>query len=203
MGKRPEQVELENDLIERLLNAPDKRSLQGRRDVAIMRFALETGLRVSEICGLKIGNLVRQDQHYSIVVRSAKKRREESREIPLTNGMVGWIQSYWMLEYGSRTPAVDQPFFRNLGKHGRCRKVALTPKAMRLVIERCKASADVEARITPHTFRHTLLSRIARTRDVETARQLAGHSSLSSTQRYLHSTQRRKRDAIEGLDYGV
>lgn len=203
MTKRPEQIELENDLIEKLLSVPDKRSLQGRRDAAILRLALEAGLRVSEICGAKVRNLVKHDQYSSILIRCAKKRREDYREIPLTDGMIEWLRNYWLLEYGTRTPESEQPLFRNLGRHGRCERTALTPKAVRLIIERCKAVARIETRVTPHTLRHTLLSRIARIKDVETARQLAGHSSLSSTQKYLHSSQRRKREAIEGLDYGL
>jgi len=210
--KFPEQHELENNVIQKLLSGPDRRSLQGRRDYAVIRLLLETGVRISELAGLYGRHLIQNETQFSIQVKTLKQRKiknqadhkekEFIREIPLKPELVEALSNYWQLEYGSTFPPEDAPFFK-IQPTGIAQAGPITLKAIRGIIQKYKIEVGIQARITAHTFRHTFLSRIARLRDVETARQLAGHVSINSTQHYLHSTPKRKRDAIGELDYGI
>ncbi len=212
MSKLPEQVELDNETIKKLLSAPDRRSLKGKRDVSILRLLFETGVRISELANLKVQNLIQQENNYSIKVKTLKQRKARNkemyrkidsiREIPLTSKMVDLIMDYWKLQYGVAFPNNDEPFFKTIST-GAYKIGPITLKAIRDLIMDAKAKSGINMRITPHTARHTFLSRIARSKDVETARILAGHESISSTQCYLHSSMKLKQEAINDLDYGI
>ena len=64
---------------------------------------------------------------------------------------------------------------------------------------RANLGAAERQRVTPHAFRHTVATRVARTRDLVTAADLLGHSSLTTTRRYATASVEELEDAVEAL----
>ena len=67
------------------------------------------------------------------------------------------------------------------------------------VAARANLGAAERQRVTPHAFRHTVATRVARTRDLVTAADLLGHSSLTTTRRYATASVEELEDAVEAL----
>ena len=87
--------------------------------------------------------------------------------------------------------------FRTLGIHGPYPPAPLTAKALDGIVARATDQARIPKRITPHSLRHTCATSLLRTgADLETVRDVLGHSSIGATARYVHSTLERTAKAI-------
>ena len=90
-----------------------------------------------------------------------------------------------------------------LGKHGPYEQVDLTPKAVDCLVRSAAKRALIRKRIHPHVFRHTFgTTLLDKQADLKTVQELMGHSHIRTTERYLHSTDDRKVEAIERLQFG-
>ncbi len=149
------------------------------RDVATVM--LETGLRPSEVCQLRVGDL---DQRFrSIRVRNGKTASAQ-RHIPLTN------RAYQLLQ----------------GRAKRACGEWLFPSPSNPLVPVCRVNKSHEAAlrrsgIRPafrlYDLRHTALTRMAMAGvDLPTLKELAGHSQIQMTMRYVHPTPEHKRRAI-------
>ena len=196
--KKKETEFLTEGEIEAILRIPDRRTLQGKRDFAVLLTLLTTGLRKAELCSLKLGNLKTYRNQAVIDVVGKGKR---FRRIPLKGETLLAIQDY---AKAAKTGAnLDQALFRTLGKHGPYEQVDLTPKAVDCLVRSAAKKALIRKRIHPHVFRHTfgtvLLDKQA---DLKTVQELMGHSHIRTTEKYLHSSDDRKLKAIESLQFG-
>ena len=132
--------------IKALLAAPDRSTWLGRRDHALLLTAIQTGLRVSELCGVRIGH-VRLETGASIQVLG---KRRKQRVTPLTPGTVKVLR-VWLRE---RQGEDDDPLFptRQGGP--------LSPKAIAWLLDKHTATATRRCpalnkkRVTPHVLRH-------------------------------------------------
>jgi integrase/recombinase XerD len=133
--------------IDALLGAPDRTTRLGRRDHTILMVTVETGLRVSELCGLRRGDVTLGAG--AAVTCTGKGRKQ--RSTPLTVAGAAALSSW--LDETPGTPA--DPLFH--GHRGR----PLTRDAIRRVVERHAAAAAntcpslATKRVTPHVLRHT------------------------------------------------
>ena len=181
---------LDTGEITALLAAPDRRTWLGRRDHALMVLMIQTGIRVSELTGLRIG-----DVHLGVGahIRVTGKGRK-MRSPTLTHETVAVIRA-WLTELRGGQP--DQPLFPT--RQGR----PLSRYTVGAIITRHVTTAAVTCttlpakRITPHTLRHTnaMLLR-ANNVDIATIALWLGHETTQTTHIYEHADPALKERAI-------
>jgi len=196
--KKKETEFLTEEEAEAMLRVPDRRTLQGKRDYAILLTMLTSGLRKAELCSLKVGSLGTYRNQAVIDIIGKGKR---FRRIPLKAETLIAIQDY-MKANGNGT-SLDHAVFDILGKHGPYGERPLTPKAVDCLIKSTAKKALIEKRVHPHVMRHTFATALLdNENDLRTVQALMGHSSISTTERYLHSNDDRMVQAVRGLQFG-
>lgn len=192
---------LEAGELERLLEAPlggikgdgkDVASLVALRDKAILEMLFSTGLRVSELAGLRkdMVNLKREE----FTVRG---KGDKPRMVFLSNQSRFWLEKY-LAKRGDMSPFLFVSHDR-AGK-GREYDGGLTPRSMQRIVEHYARVAGITKRITPHTVRHTFATDLLRNgADIRSVQTLLGHSSITTTQIYTHITDERLREVYESF----
>jgi site-specific recombinase XerD len=180
---------LSDDEIDALLATPDATTWIGRRDRALLLVAVQTGLRVSELTGLR-----RQDVMFGAGahLRCDGKGRK-LRCTPLRRDVVKILDA-WMRE---RPTALDTPVFPS-SRGGR-----LSGDAVERLVAKHTAAARVRCpslackQITPHTLRHTAAMQLLQRGVDRTVIALwLGHESIETTQIYLHADLALKEKAL-------
>ena len=188
---------LTEDEAQAILRVPDRRTLQGKRDYAILLTLLTTGLRKAEICNLKVGDF-KTYRNQAVIDVIGKGRR--FRRIPLKAETVLAIQDYLKANGNGVDP--DHSVFFTLGKHGPHVSRALTPTAVDCLVRSVARKALIRKRVHPHVLRHTFATTLLDgVTDLKTVQALMGHSHISTTERYLHEQDDRKVQAIERLKF--
>ncbi len=181
---------LTNDEVGRLLVAPPSVNAAGLRDRAILETMYSAGLRVSELVGLRDGDLDRDQQ----IVRVRGKGRKE-RISPLGSFAIKAIQKYAAVRTRDpKTEALGQeaPVFVN--RFGRI----LTTRSVGRMLEKYIAKAELDARTSPHTLRHSFATHLLdRGADIRSVQELLGHKSLATTQIYTHVSAANLRQVYE------
>jgi site-specific recombinase XerD len=180
---------LERPEIEALLRSPDRLTRIGRRDHALLLLAVQTGLRVSELAGLRCQDVQLGTGAH---VRCDGKGRKE-RCTPLTKPTMAVLRS-WLRERGDQE---DDPLFpSSSGQH-------LTRSAIwRLVVKHAASAEDrcpsiVAKHVTPHVLRHTAAMTLLHAGvDPAVIALWLGHESLESTAIYLHADMAIKERAL-------
>ena len=201
MGKQPkrESTFLTSEEMALMLKIPDKRSLQGRRDFAILLTMFSSGLRSAELCALDVGDIQAYRNQPVLVVNG---KGGKIRRVPIRQKVLETIRVYWKAD-GRNGDDPGEPVFRTLGKHGPWPKRRLTYKSLRCLIERTRKAALIHRRVTCHTTRHTFaVSLLDAGTDLRTIQDLLGHASISVTQTYLTTSEEKKLAAITALAFG-
>ena len=197
--KKKETEFLTEEEAQAMLRVPDRRTLHGKRDYAILLTLLTTGLRKAELCNLKIGNLktYRNQAVIDVIGKGQKFRR-----IPLRTDTLLAINDYQKASGNGTVPA--HALFQTLGKHGPYQERDLTPKAVDCLVKSLAKKALIKKRIHPHVMRHTFATTLLDNgNDLRTVQALMGHSHTRTTESYLHSTDDRKVEAIRSLQFGI
>jgi integrase/recombinase XerD len=180
---------LDTGEITALLAAPDRRTWLGRRDHALLVLMIQTGIRVSELTGLRIG-----DVHLGVGahIRVTGKGRK-MRSPTLTRETVAVVRA-WIKE---RHGQPDQPLFptRQGGPLSRYTVGAIVTRHASTAAVNCPSLTA--KRTTPHTLRHTnaMLLR-ARDVDIATIALWLGHETTQTTHIYEHADPALKERAI-------
>jgi integrase/recombinase XerD len=181
---------LNRDEIKALLAAPDRAQWLGRRDHALLLVAIQTGLRVSELVGLRVRDVTLGTGAH---VRTVGKRRKE-RCVTLTHETVAVLRE-WLKE---RAGEPDDPLFptRRGGPLSTDTTAELIAKHTATAASDCPSLAT--KRVTPHVLRHTnaMLLR-AEDEDLYSIAIWLGHESTQSTQMYMHADDKLKQQAID------
>ncbi len=207
--KRPSEF-LTEDEAKALLRVPDRRTLKGKRDYALLLLMLNTGLRKAEVCSLSSKDLAtyRNQLVLDVIGKGGKYRR-----VPLKKEVVDAIHDYrkmlknslpGLFLEGPGVSAAVRPLFLTLGERGACVPAPLTHKAVDCLVRRVRKGALIGKRVTPHVFRHSFATNLLdKSVDLETVRQLMGHSNLRTTQVYCHSSDEKKIDAVSRLQFAL
>jgi site-specific recombinase XerD len=188
-----------------LLRVPDRRSLAGKRDHALLRVLGDCGLRSAELRGLRAQDLRRprsNARHYRLFVRG-KGGRE--REVPVPEAVHQAIEA-WVkvhpLARGGVGLRDEQPLFVRLGRHASEQPVALSAQAVyRLVHHSCQAAGVPDRLAHPHALRaywatHCLEAGVS----VHEVSARLGHVDLRTTARYAAPRPERVDDIADVLD---
>jgi integrase/recombinase XerD len=170
--------------VEALLAAPDTSTPLGMRDRAILEVLYATGLRVSELIGLKPADV---DFQVGILRCLGKGRKE--RLVPVGRVAREWISRYAGevrdgLQRGRRG---GELFLNHRG--GRLSRMGLWG-----IVRRHALAAGVADRLTPHVLRHSFATHLLeRGADLRALQAMLGHADISTTQIYTHVTRERLR----------
>ena len=148
--KKKETEFLTEEEAQAMLRVPDRRTLQGKRDYAILLTLLTTGLRKAEICSLKVEDLKTYRNQAVLDVIGKGKR---FRRIPLKTETLLVIKDYHKASGNGTDP--NHPLFQTLGKHGPYDERSLTSKAVDCLVKSVARRALIKKRIHSHVMRHT------------------------------------------------
>jgi integrase/recombinase XerC len=157
------------------------------RDVAVLETIYSCGLRVSELCGLRVEDIDFREQ----TVRVRGKGKKE-RLVPIGEPALRAIQQYWgaLLE----PPSGARPVFRSDTK--KASQLESVQLARRLKIYLSKAGLDPA--LTPHKLRHSYATHLLDAgADLRSVQELLGHAHLITTQVYTHVTTERLKKAYD------
>jgi integrase/recombinase XerD len=174
--------------VEALLGTPDTGTALGLRDRAMLEVLYATGLRVSELIGLRVGDL---DMEVGIVTCFGKGGKE--RLVPLGEIARAWVRRYLdqvrPLLAGPRSPAA---LF--LSRRGG----PLSRMGLWGIVRRHAVTAGVERILTPHVMRHSFATHLLEGgADLRAVQAMLGHADISTTQIYTHVTRERLRQVYD------
>lgn len=184
---------LESGELERLLEAPmmgapkDGAGIVALRDRAILELLFSTGLRVSELAGLKKDMINLNREEFTV-----RGKGDKPRVVFMSNQARFWIEKY-LAKRGDMSPFLFVSHDRAM--KGREYDGGLTPRSVQRVVEHYARVAGITKRITPHTVRHTFATDLLRNgADIRSVQTMLGHSSITTTQIYTHITDERLRE---------
>ncbi len=172
----------ESDM-ERLLQAPDVNSEYGLRDRCMLELMYASGLRVSELVALELGQI---NQNLGLVRLTGKGNKE--RVIPVGEEALFWLKKYIQRARPLliRNQVVSNALF--LSSRGR----GITRQALWQHIKKYLIKAGIKSSYSPHSLRHAFATHLLNHgADLRTVQMLLGHSDLSTTQIYTHIAQAR------------
>ena len=169
--------------VEALLGAPDEKTAQGVRDRAMLEVLYGSGLRVSELVGLKPPDLNLDD---GFLICRGKGGKE--RIVPLGRAACDRVGRY-LGEARPRFASGPSPFLF-LTRRGR----GFTRQGFWKALKRYAGKAGLGAKISPHILRHSFATHLLeRGADLRSVQLMLGHSQITTTQIYTHVSRERLR----------
>ena len=175
--------------IKALLAAPDRRTWLGRRDHALLALMIQTGIRVSELTGLRIGDVhLGVGAHIRVTGKGRKKRSPT-----LTRETVAVLRA-WIKELHGQP---DQPLFPTRQGQSLSRHTVGAIVTRHITTAAADCPSQTAEHTTPHTLRHTnaMLLR-AKGVDIATIAMWLGHETTQTTHIYEHADPALKEGAI-------
>jgi len=175
-----------------LLETPDRSTVMGLRDMAIMETLYSTGIRVSELVGLDESNI----DFFAGMIKVQGKGKKE-RLVPIGSHAIKAINEY--LDSRSKSKKEEEekvsrsePLFLN--KFGS----RLTARSVARSLNKYLKMSGVNLLTSPHTFRHSFATHLLdKGADLRSVQEMLGHSSLSTTQVYTHITTERLKNVYD------
>jgi integrase/recombinase XerC len=161
------------------------------RDLAVLELAYSSGLRLSELVGLRRGDLDRGAR----LVRVRGKGRKE-RLVPVGDRAMAALDRHLAATGHTEGPR-DEPLFAGRARAGAA-PVPLSPRTVQRAVARRLAQVAGGLGVTPHALRHSFASHLLDAgADLRAIQELLGHASLASTQVYTHVSRARLQQAYE------
>ena len=175
---------LSEDEVESLLDQPDTETESGARDKAMLETMYACGLRVSELCALKL-----RDIHVGRnVIMVGKGKGAKDRIVPISEFALEWLLHY-IDHYRCRNKGKKNPYVF-LNRQGE----AVSRQYFFMSVKRYAREAGIERaeEISPHTLRHCFATHLLENgAEIRAVQEMLGHAHLSTTQIYTHVSSRR------------
>jgi len=163
--------------VEALLRAPRVEEPLAWRDRALLELGYGAGLRVSELCGLGLTDLLLSENLVRVFGKGGKERL-----VPIGRSVIGAVSVY----LHTMRPELDKGKSRG--------RVLLNARGQPLsrvgawgVVKRTTERAGITKRVTPHTLRHSFATHLLEGgADLRAVQEMLGHADLSTTQIYTH-----------------
>ena len=171
--------------VDRLLAQPDVATPRGLRDKALIELLYASGMRVSELVGLKPGDLNLEEGYLTCTGKG-----EKQRIVPIGQAAAEWVQRYM----GEGRPHLlhrrSSPWlFVNARDGGPLSRVGFWK-----VLKEYGIKASISRDISPHVLRHSFATHLLeRGADLRAIQVMLGHADLSTTQIYTHVLEARLR----------
>lgn len=186
---------LEGEEIEHILTAANGTDRSGLRDRAILEVLFSTGLRVSELVGLKLKSLNLKRGEMSILGKGKKLR-----VVFLSKDALYWLDQYVTKrgiakdDNGAFVSSEDEPLFASTGE----RRVSV--RTVERIVSKYATAAGITKKVSPHTLRHSYATDLLISgADIRSVQSLLGHSSITTTQVYTHVTDQHLREVHEAF----
>ena len=177
--------------VDELLEQPARRSTpEARRDRAMLELLYATGMRVTELVSLDMGNLNldRRSPYVRCMGKGAKERTIPIHDQALES-LIGYLEEGRPLLVRNKN---EQALFVNR------RGERLTRQGFWLILKGYARSANLSADITPHTLRHSFATHMLRGgMPLRNVQEMLGHANISTTQVYTHLTSDHVREVYE------
>ena len=158
------------------------------RDVAVLELLFASGMRVSELCTITCDSLDLENR----VVRIQGKGSRERLIYLASPQVVQALERYAALRAGL---GADQPYFF-LNRSNR----RLSEQSVRGIVNRCAKLAAQPGHYTPHMFRHSFATYLwDQCGDVYQVKEILGHSSIKTTERYVHASFERQKRVLSAM----
>ncbi len=156
------------------------------RDAALLETIYSCGLRVSEVCGLKVEDINIGEQTIRVLGKGSKERL-----LPIGAPALESIRRYW--DALPEPPPPAGPAFLS-----HARKPQLYPRLVQLRLKHYLAAAGLDPGLTPHKLRHSFATHMLDAgADLRSVQELLGHAHLVTTQIYTHLTTERLKRAYD------
>ena len=161
--------------LEALFESIDRSSDKGERDYLLLSVLYDTGVRVGELCDMKLKDF---DMDKRLLFVRGKGNKD--RMVPLGNPLIELIRSYMLSGRKNLVKSEKHSYlFTNL------RGKPLTERGVRHILKSILEQAGSHHKITPHTLRHTFASHLlSKGADLRSVQEMLGHSHISSTEIY-------------------
>jgi site-specific recombinase XerD len=171
--------------VDRLIREAQKGN---KRNLAIVQLLRHTGLRVGELCALRLSDIRTSERKGSVLVRSGKG--DKDRTIPLNHDVREAVEAYLKV----RPATQDDHLF--LGQRGE----PLQTDGVQLIVRKLARRAGLE-KVTPHVLRHSFAKHVLDAgEDLATVSRLLGHERLETTAIYTEPTARDLEEAVARLE---
>lgn len=171
--------------IEVLLHIPDLNDAYGMRDALILELLYSSGIRVSELVGIKLEHINKNEEKIKILGKGNKERYVlyGSRCTELLNLYINKGRKELLKHSG-----VPYLFLNKNGSQ-------LSTAGVRYILSKILKVGGLKLKVSPHTLRHTFATHLLNNgADLKSVQELLGHENLSTTQIYTHITNDRLRN---------
>jgi len=187
---------LEGSDLNRLLESPlqiNENPLIKYRDKAILELLFSTGLRVSELAGLKKDNINLKKEEFTITGKGRK-----TRVVFMSEQAKYWLKKYLEIRKDFN-PFLFIPHDKRIGKEINKKKdkndEPLTSRSIQRLVQKYSRAAGITKTVTPHTLRHSYATDLLQNgADIRSVQTMLGHSSITTTQIYTHITDKELRN---------
>jgi len=158
-----------------------------RRDVAILETIYSCGLRISELCGLRVSDI-----DWSERLMRVRGKGKKERLVPVGATALSAIKQFWALF--EQPPGADAPVFFVSDK----KRTPVSAREIQLRLKKYLAIAGLDPNLTPHKLRHSYATHMLDAgADLRSVQELLGHQHLVTTQVYTHLTTERLKRAYD------
>ena len=155
-----------------------------------LRLMIATGIRVGELCALRLEDVSADAESYRIRGKGSRERIVYVMNPSLKEKLM----SYMRARYTGGARSSSSLFVNRNGS-------TLTPQTLRLRIKKLAERSHSETRITPHSFRHTAATMLLEKGvDIRFVQKLLGHSTISTTEIYTHVSDQSLRNVLQNAD---
>jgi len=145
------------------------------RDRAILEVLYGCGLRVSEVCSLKISEVYLKDMFVKVMGKGSKERL-----VPMAPSTASAIMDYLSVRPENDAGCEDVLFLNRFGR-------ALSRVAVFKMVKSVALVAGVDKNLSPHTFRHSFATHLVENgADLRVVQEMLGHESILTTEIYTH-----------------
>ncbi len=170
------------DEVDRLLRQPDKNDVVGIRDRAMIELMYSTGLRVSELCGLRVSDLQMEPGCLRCIGKGNKERL-----VPVGKRALEAVQTYLRGARQALARGVASPYLFLNQKGHKLNRIAFWK-----ILGEYGRKAGLRKSLTPHMLRHSFATHLLdRGADLRSVQMMLGHSDISTTQIYTHVVEER------------
>jgi integrase/recombinase XerD len=172
------------DDVDRLLARPDVETPLGLRDRAMIELLYATGLRVSELVGVRVADLHLDEEYLTCVGKGNKERL-----VPLGLEAAGWIRKYQATARRTLLKGRTSPRLFVNARGGPLSRVGFWK-----ILKQHGRRAQLPSMLSPHVVRHSFATHLLeRGADLRAIQMMLGHADLSTTQIYTHVLEARLR----------
>lgn len=188
-AERPLPDTLTTEEIDAMLASIDLSEPSGHRDRAIVEMLYSSGLRASELTGLRLGDL-----KWDEGILSVKGKGSKWRLVPISGEAMRQLRLYLSCRAQFATSDSQDSLFLNQ------RGGTLSRMSVYTIVSRAAERAGIAKSVSPHTLRHSFATHLLEGgADIRQVQELLGHENITTTEIYTHLNTRHLHDIIEAL----